>query len=84
MKRLRILTPRTLLALAAACGAAYVILFVVAASTRAQKAACGPAQAQTVVNIGIGTQDTTTNTVTAGVVIRQLKLLENYLPKDGK
>jgi hypothetical protein len=49
MKRLRILTPRTLLALAAACGAAYVILFVVAASTRAQKAACGPAQAQTVV-----------------------------------
>ncbi|MCA6119391.1 ABC transporter substrate-binding protein [Bradyrhizobium sp. WSM 1738] len=42
-----------------------------------------PAAAETV-TIGIGTQDTTTNTVTAGVVIRQLKLLENYLPKDGK
>ncbi len=42
------------------------------------------AEAQTVVNVGIGTQDTTTNTVTAGTIIRQLKLLEKYLPKDGK
>jgi NitT/TauT family transport system substrate-binding protein len=42
------------------------------------------AGAQTVVKIGIGTQDTTTNTVTSGVVIRQLKLLEKHLPKDGK
>ena len=42
------------------------------------------AGAQIVVKIGIGTQDTTTNTVTAGVVIRQLNLLEKYLPKDGK
>lgn len=42
------------------------------------------AAAQTVVTIGIGTQDTTTNTVTAGTVIRELKLLEKYLPKDGK
>src|ERR1700744_828401 len=43
----------------------------------------GVAAAQTI-NIGIGTQDTTTNTVTTGVVIRELKLLEKYLPKDGK
>jgi NitT/TauT family transport system substrate-binding protein len=42
-----------------------------------------PAAAETV-TIGIGTQDTTTNTVTTGVVIRQLKLLEKYLPTDGK
>src|SRR6201991_4730703 len=42
-----------------------------------------PAAAETV-TIGIGTQDTTTNTVTAGVVIRQLHLLEKYLPTDGK
>ncbi len=42
------------------------------------------ARAQTVVTIGIGTQDTTTNTVTAGIIIRQLHLLEKYLPKDGK
>ena len=46
--------------------------------------AAGPAAAQTVVNLGIGTQDTTTNTVTTGVVIRELKLLEKHLPKDGK
>ena len=37
-----------------------------------------------VVTIGIGTQDTTTNTVTAGAVIRELKLLEKYLPTTGK
>lgn len=42
-----------------------------------------PAAAETV-TLGIGTQDTTTNTVTAGVVIRQLHLLEKYLPKEGK
>ena len=42
------------------------------------------AEAQTVVKVGIGTQDTTTNTVTAGTIIRQLKLLEKFLPKDGK
>jgi NitT/TauT family transport system substrate-binding protein len=41
-------------------------------------------RAQTVVTVGIGTQDTTTNTVTAGTIVRQLKLLEKYLPKDGK
>jgi NitT/TauT family transport system substrate-binding protein len=44
----------------------------------------GAAQAQTTVTIGIGTQDTTTNTVTTGVIIRELKLLEKHLPKDGK
>jgi NitT/TauT family transport system substrate-binding protein len=42
------------------------------------------ADAQTIVTIGIGTQDTTTNTVTAGTIVRELKLLEKYLPKDGK
>lgn len=43
-----------------------------------------PARAAETINIGIGTQDTTTNTVTTGVVIKELKLLEKYLPKDGK
>lgn len=42
------------------------------------------AHAQTTITIGIGTQDTTTNTVTAGAVIRHLNLLDKYLPKDGK
>jgi NitT/TauT family transport system substrate-binding protein len=41
------------------------------------------ANAETI-SFGIGTQDTTTNTVTAGAVIRQLKLLDKYLPKTGK
>lgn len=40
-------------------------------------------QAQTI-NIGIGTQDTTTNTVNVGAVIRELKLLDKHLPKSGK
>lgn len=34
--------------------------------------------------VTIGTQDTTTNTAGAGVVIRKLNLLEKYLPHDGK
>ena len=42
-----------------------------------------PSCAETV-TIGIGTQDTTTNTVTAGTVVRQLHLLEKYLPTTGK
>ena len=42
-----------------------------------------PARAETI-TIGIGTQDITTNTVTAGTVIRQLHLFEKYLPTDGK
>jgi NitT/TauT family transport system substrate-binding protein len=42
------------------------------------------AGAQTTVTVGIGTQDTTTNTVTTGAIIRKLGLLEKYLPKDGK
>jgi NitT/TauT family transport system substrate-binding protein len=47
-------------------------------------ACAGAADAQTVVTIGIGTQDTTSNTVTAGTIVRELKLFEKNLPKDGK
>lgn len=43
-----------------------------------------PARAETTLTVGIGTQDTTTNTATTGVVIRQLKLIEKYLPTTGK
>jgi sulfonate transport system substrate-binding protein len=46
-------------------------------------AIANPANAETV-TIGIGTQDTTTNTATTGVIIRELHLLEKYLPTDGK
>jgi NitT/TauT family transport system substrate-binding protein len=41
------------------------------------------ALAQTI-EIGIGTQNTTTNTVTGGVVLKELGLLEKHLPKTGK
>src|SRR5580692_11876563 len=45
--------------------------------------AAGAAHAETV-RIAIGTQDTTINCATGGLLIRELKLLEKYLPHDGK
>lgn len=41
------------------------------------------ASAETI-RIAIGTQDTTINCATGGLLIRELKLLEKYLPRDGK
>ncbi|MEO8153025.1 MAG: ABC transporter substrate-binding protein [Rhizobacter sp.] len=43
-----------------------------------------PALARQQVVIGIGTQNTTTNTVTGGVVLKEMKLIEKYLPHTGK
>ena len=51
------------------CGAALLLPLCVRAQT---------------IEIGIGTQNTTTNTVTGGVAIKELKLLEKHLPKTGK
>ena len=34
--------------------------------------------------VAIGTQDTTINCATGGLLVRELKLLEKYLPRDGK
>ena len=42
------------------------------------------ARAAETVHLGIGTQDTTTNTVSTGVVIRKLDLLKKYLPTGAK
>ena len=42
------------------------------------------AAAAETIPLGIGTQDTTTNTVTTGIVIRKLGLLDKYLPHTGK
>lgn len=48
-------------------------------------AACPPtAMAGEIVTLGIGTQNTTTNTVTGGIVIKELKLLEKHLPRTGR
>lgn len=41
------------------------------------------AQGETI-RIAIGTQDTTINCATGGILVRELKLLEKYLPHDGK
>jgi len=43
----------------------------------------GAANAETI-RVAIGTQDTTINCATGGILIRELKLLEKYLPHDGK
>jgi NitT/TauT family transport system substrate-binding protein len=43
-----------------------------------------PAWAGETIRIGIGTQDTTINCAAGGAVVRELKLLEKYLPHDGK
>ena len=44
----------------------------------------GAALAGETIRIGIGTQDTTINCAAGGPVVRELKLLEKYLPRDGK
>ncbi|MEP4474851.1 MAG: sulfonate ABC transporter substrate-binding protein, partial [Lentilitoribacter sp.] len=36
------------------------------------------------INIAIGHQSMCTDTYTAGIVVKELGLLEKYLPKDGK
>jgi NitT/TauT family transport system substrate-binding protein len=43
-----------------------------------------PATAGETIRIAIGTQDTTINTIHAGLVIRELKLLDKHLPRTGK
>jgi len=41
-------------------------------------------RATNVIQVGIGTQDTTINCAAGGPVVRELKLLDKYLPHDGK
>src|SRR3954451_6839323 len=43
----------------------------------------GPLRAETI-RVAVGTQDTTINCATGGLMIRELHLLEKYLPHDGK
>jgi NitT/TauT family transport system substrate-binding protein len=46
--------------------------------------ALGATQAAETIRVAVGTQDTTINCATGGLLIRELKLLEKYLPHDGK
>lgn len=50
----------------------------------ASAVAATAANAAETIRIAIGTQDTTINTSTGGLIVREEKLLEKYLPKDGK
>lgn len=60
-------------------------LRLLTAAAAAAAFAFGPAaRAADTIRIGIGTQDTTINCATGGILIRELKLLEKYLPHDGK
>lgn len=43
----------------------------------------GTASSETI-RVAVGTQDTTINCATGGLLIRELKLLEKHLPRDGK
>jgi NitT/TauT family transport system substrate-binding protein len=49
----------------------------------ASKAKVEPAALETV-RVAVGTQDTTINCATGGPIVRELHLLEKYLPKDGR
>jgi NitT/TauT family transport system substrate-binding protein len=44
----------------------------------------GSGFAAEVIRIAVGTQDTTINCATGGPIVRELHLLEKYLPRDGK
>ena len=67
--------PRRLLTVATGLLAGATLLALVVA---------GNARAQKEIEIGIGTQHTTTNTVTGGIVIKELGLLEKHLPRTGQ
>jgi sulfonate transport system substrate-binding protein len=43
----------------------------------------GSSHAETI-RVAVGTQDTTINCATGGLLIRELKLLEKFLPREGK
>jgi sulfonate transport system substrate-binding protein len=54
------------------------------AATALLALAATPALAAETIRIAIGHQSMCTDTYTAGIVVKELKLLEKHLPKDGK
>ena len=53
------------------------------AGSAASAAPAAKAEAETI-RVAIGTQDTTINCAAGGPLVRELKLLEKYLPKTGR
>jgi len=60
-----------------------ILLRRLAAALLAASALVTAASAETI-RVAVGTQDTTINCATGGLLIRELKLLEKFLPHDGK
>ncbi|RZL10459.1 MAG: nitrate ABC transporter substrate-binding protein [Rubrivivax sp.] len=58
-------------------------LSLILAAALALSGSLSSAQAETI-RVAIGTQDTTINCATGGLLIRELKLLDKYLPRTGK
>lgn len=56
----------------------------IAAALLAATSLFSVAAAAETVRVAIGTQDTTINTATGGLLVRELNLLDKYLPRDGK
>jgi NitT/TauT family transport system substrate-binding protein len=56
-----------------------VAIFLMAACLSSAKT-----HAETTLEIGVGTQNTTTNTVTGGILLKELGLLDKYMPHTGK
>jgi NitT/TauT family transport system substrate-binding protein len=74
---------------AALCVAALTLLLGCKSTPAPDKATGSKAEAQPAaitetVRVAIGTQDTTINCAAGGPIVRELKLLEKYLPKDGR
>jgi NitT/TauT family transport system substrate-binding protein len=59
-------------------------LFSIALSVAGATSISIPTSHAETLRIAIGTQDTTINCAAGGTLIRELKLLEKYLPRDGK
>lgn len=55
-----------------------------AANERTAGSTSAKATPSETIRVAIGTQDTTINCATGGPLVRELHLLENYLPKTGK
>ncbi len=57
---------------------------LIACSSGSEKASSDSADASMCSNILVGTQDQVINTAVGGAVVRELKIFEENLPKDGK
>jgi NitT/TauT family transport system substrate-binding protein len=55
-----------------------------AANKASPDSSAKPEQPAETIRVAIGTQDTTINCATGGPIVRELKLLEKYLPRDGR